>query len=293
VLLSISLILLDHNWSYFIKVRRILNTFVSPIHFVVDLPIKLVKNLDENLMSHRSLMAENENLKLQQLMLQVQIQRLSMLEKENQELRDLVSAVPKTGQKILVAQVLSVGTEAFKQEIVINRGNQNGVYAGQAVLDSKGIMGQVIDVSEFTSRVMLLSDRRSGIPVMSLRSGFRGIAIGEGEGDRLELINIPMTADIKVADLLVSSGLDQHYPSAYPVGIVTAVIHKVGEPYLVVDVKSMAAFQPRSFRGLVSRDTAKLSENSLQDAIPGETKFLSIVKTPPIDQSMQENHNES
>lgn len=238
--LSISLMVLDHNWARFAKIRYVLNASVSPIEYVVDWPVELIGTVANNLTTHQDLIEENASLKMQLLLLQSQIQKLVAMEKENSQLRELLSSSSKAGGAVAVAQVLAVDSDPYVQQVVLNRGAQDKIAIGQPVLDAQGVMGQVIEVNPWTSRVMLLSDPRSGIAINVVRNGLRAIAVGNGNSEQLKLINMPKTTDIQVGDVLVSSGLDLRYPIGYPVGIVTKLNYQKGAQYLTVDVKPSA-----------------------------------------------------
>ncbi len=240
VLLTLGFMLLDHKWVFFSKIRFVLNAAVTPIQYIVDLPVEFFGAIANNLTTSQNLVEDNASLKVQALLLRAQIQRLQATEKENNQLRALLGSTPKAGGRVLVAQVLAVDSDPSVQQIVLNRGAEKSISVGQPVLDAQGVMGQVIQVGPWTSRAMLLSDTRSGIPVSVLRNGLRAIAIGDGSSGLLQLINIPVTADLKLGDVLVSSGLGLRYPSGYPVGLVSQVIHKKGAPYLSVIVTPSA-----------------------------------------------------
>jgi rod shape-determining protein MreC len=92
------------------------------------------------------------------------------------------------------------------------------------VLDAYGVMGQVVDISPKVSRVLLITDMQSAIPVRDLRSGVRGVAVGDGSGI-LRVINITDTTDVKAGDVMVTSGLGMQFPFGYPVGVVQQVLH--------------------------------------------------------------------
>ncbi len=117
----------------------------------------------------------------------------------------------------------------------------DGVFVGQAVIDAEGLFGQVVEVAQFSSRVMLVIDAAHAVPVQVNRNDFRSIAAGTGRSDRLELEYVPVTADIRVGDLLVSSGLGGHFPRGYPVGEVTAVVVEPTMTYAQVTAKPFAA----------------------------------------------------
>jgi len=107
----------------------------------------------------------------------------------------------------------------------VDRGTRDHVYVGQPVLDGYGIFGQVINVGLMTSKILLLTDRRSAVPVKNERNGFRAVAKGMGLSGQLILVNMPDTADVQVGDIFVSSGLGLRYPVGYPVGKVVNIVH--------------------------------------------------------------------
>jgi len=101
-------------------------------------------------------------------------------------------------------------------------------------------MGQVIEVGRFTSRVMLITDPNSAVPVQVSRNGIRAIAMGKGYSDRLELINVSNTTDIRVGDKLITSGLGLRFPVGYPVGEVSAVEHISGKQFASITITPSA-----------------------------------------------------
>ncbi len=167
-------------------------------------------------------------------MLELRSQRLAALETENIELRELLSASEQVDDRVLVASVVAVDPDPFSQQIVVNKGGEDGVFIGQPVLDAYGLLGQVIDVMPFSARVLMIADPNHAIPVQVNRNGVRAIAVGTGSLTELELIYVPATADIIPGDLLVSSGLGERYPRGYPVATVTAVENISGQSFAKV-----------------------------------------------------------
>ena len=143
-------------------------------------------------------------------------------------------------KKTRVAEILAVESDLFLQELVLDKGTRDGIYIGQTVLDAQGIMGQVIQANALTSRMLLITDTRSGVPIQIVRNGVRGIVVGNGRQGDLSLINLPVTTDVQVGDVLVSSSLGARYPAGYPVGTVSAVLHEPGERFATITVKPSA-----------------------------------------------------
>jgi len=237
---------LDHRYQMVQSLRNGVNFFTYPVRVVVSAPFELGGWLLENLATRQTLMAENRSLRAQNTLIKAQLQKLAALEVENIRLRGLLDSTFKIADKVIIAEILQVDLEPFTQRIVINKGNKDNseemenVYEGQALIDSEGIVGQIVDVGFFTSTVMLITDPNASIPVKVNRNGLRAIANGNGSVDKLELVHIPNNADIKPGDILVSSGMGQRYPSRYPVAVVTKVIPDPSAPYATVYARPLA-----------------------------------------------------
>lgn len=256
------LLIVDYRTTYFVKTRSVLATIVVPLQYVVNAPFDVVDWMSTSLATQKQLLAENTQLRVQAMLLQAQLQKLFELERENNQLRALLESAKAqtTNTKVLVAQVLAVDSDPFVQEVIIDHGNAAKIYVGQPVLDASGIMGQVISVAPSVSRIMLLSDTRSAIPIELVRNGLRGIVVGRGEYDDLALVHIPEAADIKVGDQLVSSGLGQRYPVGYPVGVVTKIKHYSGQPFMDIAVKPSAALDRSRLVLLIWPEQEKLMQ---------------------------------
>jgi rod shape-determining protein MreC len=235
------LIICDYRGSQLKPLRAQLSFIVAPIQYLADWPTRFIDALKINVTSREALLASNKTLRAKQLVLESQLQQMHALEQENQQLRALLNAVPRTNsQHFVAAQLLAITSDLSTQQMVLDKGSNDGVYLGQAVIDADGIMGQVVEVNPVTSRVLLISDPRSGVPIQNSRNGWRGIVAGKASLEELSLLHVPQTADVKVGDLLISSGLGQRYPAGYPVGRVKAIVHYSGEHFTTVSVTPSA-----------------------------------------------------
>lgn len=241
-LLAIALMGVDHFTAYLGSIRYQLSGAVAAIQYAVDSPFLFVERIANNFTYQQDLIQENSRLKAEKLLLQAKLQQLAAIEKENQQLRQLTKTTVSAKNKIMAARILAIASEPAVHEIVIGAGTSQGVYVGQPVLSANGIMGQVVQVGKLTSRVMLLSDVRSAIPVEVVRTGVRSIVVGDSQVDSLLMQYIPKTTDIKVGDQLISSGLGQRYPVAYPVGRVVAVSSPPNDTFARIVVKPAVIF---------------------------------------------------
>ncbi len=230
----------DHRGQHLDALRNTLSTFLTPLVYLADLPGELAFWSGDRIRSRDELFKENQILKDEIFILRTQQQKLVALKAENAQLRNLLGTERKVEGKRLVAEILNVASDHWVHEVLINKGLSHQVYEGQAVLDAHGVMGQVIEVSQLTSRVLLITDPRHAIPVRVKRSGERSVALGIGKLDQVTLQYVRNTADIQVGDLLLSSGIGERFPDGYPVATVTAIRRVDGAPYAEVEASTSA-----------------------------------------------------
>jgi rod shape-determining protein MreC len=225
---------LDGQYRWFQPIRYgVAHLLVVPQQ-VSLLPGLVTEWLGESASLRRELLRENKQLAARNFILESKAMRIAALEAENIELRELLSASEQLDARVLVTSVNAVDPDPFSQEIMINKGAVDNVFVGQPVVDSYGLLGQVVDVSPLSSRVQMIADSNHAIPVQVNRNGVRAIATGTGLLNELTLIYVPNTADIKVGDNLVSSGLGGRYPRGYPVGQVNQVERQAGKKFAKV-----------------------------------------------------------
>lgn len=240
--LSFSIVLMfsDYRYHYLDNVRSGFSLVVSPLQYVVDYPVRVIGWMQSLVSAKKSLIDENMKLRYRQTLLEAELQKSLVLQKENSQLKELLLTSSKANMQAMAAQILAVDTSNARQIVVLDKGKREGVYTGQPVLDAKGVMGQVIDVGPMTSTVLLISDSKSAVPVRNNRTGERAILVGTNSIDELSLINLPKTSSIHPGDVLVTSGLGRRYPEGYPVGMIEAVNSIPGEDFVKVTVSPVA-----------------------------------------------------
>jgi rod shape-determining protein MreC len=224
----------DHLSSYLDEVRSSLTVFLTPIIVVADLPRRTAVGVNEVFATRDDMREEIAALRQESLLLKAKTEKMAALTAENNRLRDLLGSAAKLQDNVLVAELIAVDPDPERHEVIVDKGTEAGVFVGQPVVDAVGLMGQVIDVSRYVSRVLLISDLSHSVPVQVVRSNLRLIAQGTGATRQLELMHVQDTADIQEGDLLVSSGLGGRFPVGYPVGVVSHVGHDPGKPFAVV-----------------------------------------------------------
>ncbi len=266
VVLSVALMVVDARFTLLKPVRSQMSLVLMQSYWITDLPQRLWQGVASQFGSRTELVAENEKLKTENLLLQGRMQKLAALTEQNVRLRELLNSSALVNEKVEVAELIGMDPNPFTHRIIINKGERDGVILGQPVLDARGLMGQVVELMPYTSRVLLLTDTTHSIPVQVNRNGLRAIASGTGNPERLELRHVADTADIKEGDLLVSSGLGQRFPAGYPVATVKEVIHDSGQPFAIVRAVPTAALNRSRYLLLVFSDGRTAEERANEAA---------------------------
>lgn len=239
LILSIILMVLDHRQNHLDTVRKAIGAAVYPLQIVVDAPFRLWAWIRESSTDRNELRLEVSRLQAERLLTNARLQRMSALEAENARLRDLLDARAQVRAEVRVAEIMAVDANPYRHNIVLDVGEGDGAYDGQALVDAVGVIGQIIETGVATSQAMLISDPSHSLPVEINRSGLRTIANGTGEFGRLNLPFITNNADIRPGDLLVTSGLGGAFPAGYPVAVIETVNRIPQEPF--ADVTAVPA----------------------------------------------------
>ncbi|MGE1174008.1 rod shape-determining protein MreC [Pseudomonas sp. BW7P1] len=279
--LSVALMVVDARFSLLKPARSQMSLVLMDAYWITDLPGRLWEGVASQFGSRTELVAENEKLKTENLLLQGRMQKLAALTEQNVRLRELLNSSALVNEKVEVAELIGMDPNPFTHRIIINKGERDGVVLGQPVLDARGLMGQVVELMPYTSRVLLLTDSTHSIPVQVNRNGLRAIASGTGNPERLELRHVADTADVKEGDLLVSSGLGQRFPAGYPVATVKEVIHDSGQPFAIVRAVPTAALNRSRYLLLVFSDN-RTAEERANDAAQAQENLDAFGGGPVI-----------
>lgn len=240
MLLSAVLITIEVTTRLLEAPRALISTVTSPLRVVAELPYLLGEQFDETLATRRGLLGDNEALRRRVLELSQISQQFRALRSENERLRELLGSRRRVPHDVLVAELIGVIPAPERLEIIIDKGKGAGLYVGQAVVDSDGLFGQVVAVDAYTARVLLLGDTLHAVPAQINRTGQRGIVSGTGDLQRLVFEGLPINADVREGDLVVSSGLGGRFPSGYPVGNIESVIIDPTSAFATVSVRPAA-----------------------------------------------------
>ena len=268
VLVSIAAMLLDHRQDHVSRIRQAVSIVVYPIQIFVDLPFRVGSWAIESLTERSSLLEENRRLDASLRDAELELQQLEALRVENARLRELLEASERLDDRRLVAEILSVDLDPYRQRFMVNRGSSEGVFVGQAVLNRYGVVGQVVSVGHWTAEVVLITDADHALPVVVNRSGLRTIAVGTGDQQRLRLPYLTSTSDIEVGDLLVSSGIGEVFPAGYPVARVRSIQALPGQAFAEVVAEPVSALDRDQEVLLLFNDSTQGATSGLAEADP-------------------------
>lgn len=221
--LSTVLLVADARFNYLNPLRQIAAAIVYPLQRIATAPASIARRIAEYFVTHSSLREENARLAQENFSNAAQLQQLKALAAENAQLRALLAARERLQVKVLTAEVLYTARDPFSRKVIIDKGLQDSVKAGQAVVDDRGVVGQVTRLYPWHSEVTLITDKGQFVPVQNLRNGLRAVLSGTGSDGALELRFIPLNADFQNDDALVTSGIDGIYPPGLPVARVSNV----------------------------------------------------------------------
>jgi len=238
--LSITLLVADTLFGYLTPLRRIAAAVVYPLQRIAVAPVAIARRIGEFFVTQSALRAENTRLAAENLSSAAQLQQLKALETENAQLRELIGARKRLEVKVLAAEVLYAARDPFSRKLVVDKGLQHGVEAGQAVVDDRGVVGQVTRVYPWLAEVTLITDKGQFVPVQNLRNGLRAVLSGTGSEGSLELRFIPLNADFQNGDQLATSGIDGVYPPGLPVAEVVNVERNAAQLFARITCKPIA-----------------------------------------------------
>jgi rod shape-determining protein MreC len=238
--LSVVIMYLDQRAHYLEHVRYVLQAAAYPVQVAVNSPPTAWHWIKDSVQTREALRTENARLRQQQRDLELLSMRYEALAHENGELRGLRDALPPVADRWLPAEIINIQQNTLRQRLLIDRGQTNGVFKGQAVLDDKGLIGQTTHVGPWSAEVILITDPEHAVPVRVERTGLRTIAVGGGDAGSLALPYLPANADVKSGDLLVTSGLGGVFPEGYPVARITEVHRDAIQPLAQVRAAALS-----------------------------------------------------
>jgi rod shape-determining protein MreC len=290
--LSLALMATDSRLQYLGSLREHLMVVLQPLQLIANAPSMLYESTNEYFSTHHRLLNENQLLRKQALIQAISLQKMKTLQLENTNLRELLQANQSLEEFSQLGEILHVGRDPFTKKIIVNRGSVHHVVEGAAVVDAKGVIGQVTRTYPASSEVTLITDKSLTIPIQIERNGLRAIAFGHGRDNTLDLPFLPANVDIKPGDKLITSGIDGIYPKGLAVATVTNIQTTPDSPFARIICVPTGGIENHKQVLLVSISQLVSTNSSVSTNQPTENTGTSVttaetVKAPLMKASVQ------
>ena len=223
--LALFLMVADARLRVADPLRQALAIVLLPLQRALAVPVEMMEGGSDYLRGLNQAQQDERTARMKLAAVAERAARTEQLAQENTRLRALLELRPAISVRSQPAEVLYEAADPYSRKVFIDRGRQQGVQLGSPVINEAGVLGQVTQAYALTSEVTLLTDKDAAIPVLNTRTQQRSAAFGGGGG--MELRFMSGNADVKVGDVLHTSGLDGVYPPGLPVARVEAVERRV------------------------------------------------------------------
>jgi rod shape-determining protein MreC len=248
-LLSLSLIIVDKKLNFLSTIRNYIASVVYPTQQAISVVPKAINKINSYSRNHIDIITENQNLHEQLTHSSLNAYQASKLYKENTQLKNLLDIKQTSSIPLLATEILYSSNNPFIHRLIINKGINDNVKVGQPLINEYGVLGQVTRVFNSYSEVTMISENRIMVPVQNSRNGIKGIA--NGANGSLTLKFIPYSSDIKVGDILITSGLDGVYPEGLAVAKVSTILGKNQDGFLNIECIATSSITDKPYAMLI------------------------------------------
>ena len=238
ICISITSIFIDLKYPSTNYIRVIINDFiVNPIQYIVKTPSNFFDSLVEEKETINQLRLKIDKLEEDNKVMKMNLQRIDILQNEIDRLRSIRSKMAKKIENIKITKITQRGVIPNKESIKISIGSNDNIRIGQTVMGTNGLVGQVVEVSMYSSKVLLITDVNSNVPAIITRTGKQVIVKGRSQDDFLEISFLKNDSDIRSGDLLVTSGHAERFIASLNVGRIIEIIRNEGERFATVIIE--------------------------------------------------------
>ena len=225
LLFSVGILFVGHARPKAVEqVRTRVVDAVAPVLDMMSRPLVLIDQAASRVQTYRALLAENERLKTENESLMRWQNTALALENENQELKKLLHYKAEPSLAYVSARVIADTGGAYARSLVVTAGRVDGVREGMAAMTGDGLIGRIVEAGEWTSRILMINDINSRIPVVLMGTGDHAILAGDNAPSP-KLLYLHQEADIKEGTRVMTSGHGGVFPPNLPVGVVAGTSH--------------------------------------------------------------------
>lgn len=261
--MAFALLLLDQRHSVVQKAKNYAATAIYPLQWLANQPVEWFEYVSTFMQSQSYLLSENARLTTENTRLKMEARQTEAQWRELDELKNLLSLHSNGVPASTAAQVISHGKDSMSARVIIDKGSDDGLLTGDAVLDEGGLIGQLGQVHPFSTEVRLIVDSQMVIPVMVARTGVRSLIYGDGRN--IALRYFPSDADLRAGDVLLTSGMDSVYPAGIPVAKVAHAQKQNHSPYYRVELAPSARLRSSKYVLIVPQNTHIATESTVSE----------------------------
>jgi len=231
-ILSIASIVFDKKYPSSNNIRVAVNDYLfNPIQFIIKTPSSFINTLVMERKTIDDMKIEINKLKKENIKIKANLQRIDVLENEVTRLRSIKAVAIKKIKNIKIAEVIQRDVIPNKKSLKMNIGSKDNINMGQTVMGINGLIGQVVEINSFTSKVLLITDSSSNVPAIVARTGQQVIVKGESQTNMMEIAFLKNEADVQKGDLIVTSGQAKRFIPSIKIGRVKDIIKNEGERF--------------------------------------------------------------
>lgn len=261
LVLSLVLLVVDARWQVFEPARQAVSVLIYPFQRAAMAPRDLIEGVRSWANAATVAKEEKEALQRQRIELAQLASHAAQLATENQQLRRLLNVTAPAEQQSVAVEVLYEPANPYNRHLIFNKGSDSGIAPGMPVIDEGGVVGQVVRVTPFTSEAALITDEKVSVPVQVVRNGLRLIAFGGNPAGKIEARYLPLNADVRAGDTLVTSGIGGLFPAGLAVARVDEVRRDAVSGFAVAVATPLSHPERyRHFLVLLSEQSELLSE---------------------------------
>ncbi len=222
-LTAFALMLLNKTESVILeKTSSLATDMVSPVVDMLVVPARMVAGVYDYFGEIKEVYKDNQDLREENKKLLNLYDKMKVLEVENKLLSNLLNYVAPPEAKYVTARIIAEEGDAFSHSVIAYTGDSDKVKKGQVVLSDRGVVGRVDKVGNMYSKILLITDINSRIPVMVEKNRVRGILAGDNTSIP-QMVFIPLDADLSVGDRIITSGVAGVFPSGLPIGQISSI----------------------------------------------------------------------
>ena len=237
--LSVSTIVLDYKYNQADYVRSFINDIIIyPLYNVSSLPRSMIISFMQEYQDIDMLEKKINELKSENMSLKIKLQEFDSLKEENERLLAIEKKSLTSTKKQKIAKVLNNSASPTRKIAIIDKGQNDGLYKGQNVIGVDGLIGQIIELNMMSSKIILINDISHNVPGNVSRTGEKVIVAGSDSDNNLMIQFTPIDTDIKVGDIVTTSGVAGRFKSNIPIGKVISVTNDPEKKFSDITIKA-------------------------------------------------------